>query len=120
MPFVERTQFDLPLIFNPDIARARVEYSEYSHPVESSQAIVEDSDAVVIDLRNRFEETFSSIVPTLSNQESEFLLQSVSADSLEASGYAISSFTSPLESYQVANRWHRFPVYGSLIIDVYV
>lgn len=116
MLLIERPQLNLPLVFGFEVGRSTVDYSEYWRAVESSQQVVDDADAVVIDLGRAQEENVTSVY---SNQEPITFAQNLLAD-MEPGSYDLGSSTTPLESYQFANRLHRFPVFGSLIIDIYI
>lgn len=119
MPFIERTQVNLPLVFNPEIGRSTVEYSEYSRAVESSQAVFDDSDAVVIEFNRAPDLARAPVSPNFANQETDLFLDNFSREGA-INSYGLGSSAAPLESYSMASRLHRFPVYGSLIIDVYI
>jgi len=118
MPFVDKVDVNFPVVVTREVPRLAVENVEEPRAIESSQEFADSSDAVVVDLSSEDVANSLELSRTLSNQETSLILESVALEN--SIGNTIRSGNLAVDSYQMADRLHRLPVYGTLVIDVYV
>ena len=118
MPFVDTIDTNLPVIVDTSVVRVDREILEEPRAIESVERLVEDSDAVVIadNFGDSLTQSLAATPTELSQAEIETILESVTVNRERITS---GDFESP-QTVENAHRLYRMPIYGTLVIDVYV